>query len=69
MTRISNPAAPGAPSQTPAAGGADYEAFKAGMTPLDMPALRDASWNGSNAGGEVRSIPRVNTVPGKAPAR
>jgi hypothetical protein len=67
MTRISNEAASIAPSQTPSAG--SVEAFRDAMRPLSHPALNDAAWNGRNAGGEVRSIPMSNVVPGQAPTR
>jgi hypothetical protein len=69
-TRIDNRSAPIDAPFTPSAGGVDIESFKAGMQPLTrMPALDDARWNGRNAGGEVRSVPMSNIVPGKAPAR
>jgi hypothetical protein len=66
-TRIDNRSAPIDAPFTPSAG--SVEAFRDAMRPLNHPALNDAAWRGTNAGGEVRSVPMSNVVPGKAPAR
>jgi hypothetical protein len=66
-TRIDNRSAPINAPLTPSAGGIDE--FRNAMRPLNHPALNESAWSGRNAGGEVRSIPMTNVVPGEAPAR